>query len=310
MAALDTFADLMQALDENPPLREAFVARLLPPELLGLPPQVAELVAAMNQYAQANRKQFDAQDQRAAEHAQANKEQFAAQDRRAAANTQQISDLDQKVEVYQQANNLQISTLDQKVEAYQQVNTQQISALDQKVDEHQQANTARFDAQDRRREERDQASERRFRRIENDLSYLKGSHARYAALEDAAVIAEEMGLEYIRSLTRLELYRMVQNADTTGIPANALNSFRHADLIMEAVNPAGETCYIAVEISFTADERDTNRAIRNAGFLTRFTGREAHSAVAGVYQDNDIQPQIAAGAVFWHHLLREDMEAE
>lgn len=292
MADTETLADLIQVMDENPPLREAFVARLLPPELLGLPPQVAELVAAMNQHAQANRKQFDAQDQRAAEHAQANKEQFAAQDRRAAANTQQISDLDQKVEVYQQANNLQISTLDQKVEAYQQ------------------ANTARFDAQDRRRQEREQANEQRFRRIENDLSYLKGSHARYAALEDAAVIAAEMGLEYIRSLTRLELYRMVQNADTTGIPANALNSFRHADLIMEAVNAAGETCYIAVEISFTADERDTNRAIRNAGFLTRFTGREAHSAVAGVYQDNDIQPQIAAGAVFWHHLLREDMEAE
>ena len=292
MADTETLADLIQVMDENPPLREAFVARLLPPELLGLPPQVAELVAAMNQYAQANRKQFDAQDQRAEHHEQANKEQFAAQDRRAAANTQQISDLDQKVEVYQQANNLQISTLDQKVEKYQQTNT------------------ARFDAQDRRRQEREQANEQRFRRIENDLSYLKGSHARYAALEDAAVIAEEMGLEYIRSLTRLELYRMVQNADTTGIPSNALNSFRHADLIMEAVNPAGETCYIAVEISFTADERDTSRAIRNAGFLTRFTGREAHSAVAGVYQDNDIQPQIAAGAVFWHHLLREDMEAE
>lgn len=274
MADTETLADLMQALDENPPLREAFVARLLPPELLGLPPQVAELVVAMNQHAQANRKQFAAQDRRAEQHEQANKEQFAAQDRRAAANTQQIS------------------------------------ALDQKVEEHQQANTARFDAQDRRMAEHEQANERRFRRIENDLSYLKGSHARYAALEDAAVIAEEMGLEYIRSLTRLELYRMVQNADTTGIPTNALNSFRHADLIMEAVNAAGETCYIAVEISFTADERDTNRAIRNAGFLTRFTGREAHSAVAGVYQDNDIQPQIAAGAVFWHHLLREDMEAE
>ena len=274
MAALDTFADLMQALDENPKLGEVLAARILPPELLGLPPQVAELVVAMNQHAQANRKQF------------------AAQDRRAAANTQQISDLDQKVEVYQQANTRQINTLDQKVEAYQQANRELIAD------------------QDRRREERDQASERRFRRIENDLSYLKGSHARYAALEDAAVIAEEMGLEYIRSLTRLELYRMVQNADTTGIPSNALNSFRHADLVMEAVNPAGETCYIAVEISFTADERDTNRAIRNAGFLTRFTGREAHSAVAGVYQDNDIQPQIAAGAVFWHHLLREDMEAE
>ncbi len=292
MAALDTFADLMQALDENPQLGEVLAARILPPELLALPQQVAELAAGMKQHAQANKEQFAAQDRRAEQHERANKEQFAALTEQVAANTQQISDLDQKVEAYQKAN------------------TRRFDALEQKVEEHQQANTARFDAQDRRMAEHEQANEQRFRRIENDLSYLKGSHARYAALEDAAVIAEEMGLEYIRSLTRLELYRMVQNADTTGIPANALNSFRHADLIMEAANAAGETCYIAVEISFTADERDTNRAIRNAGFLTRFTGREAYSAVAGVYQDNDIQPQIAAGAVFWHHLLREDMEAE
>ena len=324
MADTETLADLIQVMDENPPLREAFIARLLPPELLGLPPQVAELVAAMNQYAQANRKQFDAQDQRAEHHEQANKEQFDAQDRRAAehaqANKEQFDAIDarfdaqdRRAEQHERANKEQFAILTEQVAANTRqiaANSQQISDLDQKVEKYQQANTARFDAQDRRMEEHERANEQRFRRIENDLSYLKGSHARSAALEDAAVIAEEMGLEYIRSLTRLELYRMVQNADTTGIPANALNSFRHADLIMEAVNAAGETCYIAVEISFTADERDTSRAIRNAGFLTRFTGREAHSAVAGVYQDNDIQPQIAAGAVFWHHLLREDMEAE
>ena len=246
MTAIDTFADLLRTLDENPPLREALAVRILPPEVLELPQRLDALAADMQRQAE--------------QHAQDNARQFAA--------------------------------LDQKVEDYQQANRELIAD------------------QDRRREEREQASEQRFRRIENDLAYLKGSHARYAALEYAEVIAEEMGLEYVRSLTRPELYRMVRNADTTGIPANALSSFRHADLIMEALNAARETCYIAVEISFTADGRDTGRAIRNAGFLTRFTGREAHPAVAGVYQDNEIQPQIESGAVFWHHLPRKDMEAE
>lgn len=285
MTAIDTFADLLRTLDENPPLREALAARILPPEVLELPQRLEALAADMQrqaeQHAQANARQFAAQERRAEQHEQANKEQFAALTEQVAANTQQVA-----------------------------ANTRQIKDLDQRVEDYQQANQERFDAQDRRMEEHEQANEQRFRRIENDLSYLKGSHARSAALEYAEVIAEEMGLEYVRSLTRPELYRMVRNADTAGIPANALSSFRHADLIMEALNAARETCYIAVEISFTADSRDTGRAIRNAGFLTRFTGREAHPAVAGVYQDNEIQPQIESGAVFWHHLPRKDMEAE
>ena len=274
MAALDTFADLMQALDENPQLGEVLAARILPREILELPQQVAELAAGMKQHAQANKEQFAALDQKVEAYQQANKEQFAAQDRRAAANTQQISDLDQKVEKYQQSNN------------------------------------ARFDAQDRRMDEHQQSNDRHFWRIEDTLKYLKASHARNSALRSAATLARRMGLRRIRNLTEDDLLDMTYDADTSGLSDNVLDSFHLADLVMETTDADGETHYIAVEISFTADERDTGRAIRNAALLTRFTGKAARAAVAGIYQDNRIQPQIDSGEVFWHRLRRDELEVE
>ena len=278
MAALDTFADLMQALDENPQLGEVLAARILPRELLELPQQVAELAAGMKQ------------------HAQANKEQFAA--------------LDQKVEAYQQANKEQFAALDQKVEAYQKANTRRFDALEQKVEEHQQANAERFAAQDRRMDEHQQSNDRHFWRIEDTLKYLKASHARNSALRSAATLARRMGLRRIRNLTEDDLLDMTYDADTSGLSDNVLDSFHLADLVMETTDADGETHYIAVEISFTADERDTGRAIRNAALLTRFTGKAARAAVAGIYQDNRIQPQIDSGEVFWHRLRRDELEVE
>ena len=66
---------------------------------------------------------------------------------------------------------------------------------------------------------------------------------------------------------------VMQAGDTAGIANSELRSFRFADLIVEARDGSGESCYMAVEISFTANGRDTSRAIRNAEFLKRFTSR-------------------------------------
>ena len=303
MAALDTFADLMQALDENPQLGEVLAARLLPPELLALPQQVAELAAGMKQWAE--------------QHEQSNKEQFAALDQKVEkyqqANREQISALDQKVEKYQQSNQEQFAALNQQVAANTRqiaANTQQISDLDQKVEKYQQVNNARFDAQDRRMDEHQQSNDRHFWRIEDTLKYLKASHARNSALRSAATLARRMGLRRIRNLTEDDLLDMTYDADTSDLSDNVLDSFHLADLVMETTDADGETHYIAVEISFTADERDTGRAIRNAALLTRFTGKAARAAVAGIYQDNRIQPQIDSGEVFWHRLRRDELEVE
>ena len=94
------------------------------------------------------------------------------------------------------------------------------------------------------------------------------------------------------------------------VPSNELESFRRADLIMEATDEAGESSYIAVEISFTVNGRDTNRAIRNAAFLTKWTGRPTRAVVAGFRRDNRIRSRIESGDVSWHQLDAEDLEVE
>ena len=149
-----------------------------------------------------------------------------------------------------------------------------------------------------------------FKSLRDDMGILKGAHARNVALEDAAIIARVMGLRHTRTLSREELWDLTEAADTTDIAPNALRSFRRADLVIEATDQAGAPCYIAVEISFTVNGRDTSRALRNAEFLTRFTGRPAHAAIAGVYQDDRIQPNVESGAVFWYQLEPADLEAD
>lgn len=152
--------------------------------------------------------------------------------------------------------------------------------------------------------------ETRVQSIQDDVGTLKGAHARSAALREAPFIAGDMGLRWIKNLTPTDLWALT-DPPPTDIPTNELRSFRRADLIMEATDPnSGEPCYIAVEISFTANGRDTTRALRNAAFLTQFTGRRSYPAVAGLRCDSRIQDLIESGEVFWYQLDQEILEAE
>ena len=144
-------------------------------------------------------------------------------------------------------------------------------------------------------------------RMQDDLSVLKGGHARNAAERQAGLIAEDLGLEYVRTLTFDDIRNLVRSHDTTDIPVNDLRSFRLADLVVEAAQE-GDACYVAVEISFTANGRDTKRALRNAGFLTRFTGRRAYAVVASVQVDDRIRDILDDGGVSWHRLDRKTLD--
>ncbi len=150
----------------------------------------------------------------------------------------------------------------------------------------------------------------RVQSIQDDLGPLKGSHARDAAIREASIIAEDMGFQRMKTLTQDDLGALLAHADTSGIPTNELRSFRRADLIIEATDSNGATCYIAVEISFTVNGRDTTRACRNAAFLTKFTGDRSYPAVAGLRRDDRIHDLIDSGEVFWYQLDAEVLEAE
>ena len=148
-------------------------------------------------------------------------------------------------------------------------------------------------------------------RMRDDLGRLKGSHARQAAIEQAAFIARRMGLRRTKTLNSDDRLALTDaGGDLSDIPTSELYSFHNADLLMEAVDADGQVCYIAVEISFTANGRDTRRAVRNAEFLRRFTGQAAYATVAGLQMDDRIESDLAAGDVFWYQLDPAVLEVE
>ena len=149
---------------------------------------------------------------------------------------------------------------------------------------------------------------RRFNQIADDLTRLKNTGTMTATHDQASLIPQEFGLRYLRVVSRSELGDLVDNGDTTGIRPGDLRSFRRADLVMEAADRDGELYYIAVEASFTADSRDTRRAVRNAAYLTRFTGRPAKAAVAAHRIDWEIQPILDSGQIVWFQLEEDDVD--
>ena len=132
------------------------------------------------------------------------------------------------------------------------------------------------------------------------IGEMKGKFMERDIAENAALIASDMGLVWRKSLDRQEVIALVDGAVRTGkaegIPTNHLRVLRRADLIMEAVGERDWPSYVVVEISWTAAERDTDRAIRNAGYVSLFTGRTTYAAVASVHVDKEIADMLTQGA--------------
>ena len=192
---------------------------------------------------------------------------------------------------------------------FAQVNDR-LDQVNDRLDQLTESVNDRFAQANDRFERQMESVNRRFDRIEIDLGILKGHYARESALRASADIALSLGLRRVRDLGVEDLYDLLVAADTSDLARGEMESFRRADLVMEARDADGETVYIAVEVSFTANGRDTNRAIRNAQWLSDFTGKDSRAVVAGVRRDNRLEESIAAGEVIWYQLDASDMEPE
>ena len=152
--------------------------------------------------------------------------------------------------------------------------------------------------------------DRRLRSIENDIGEIKGGHARTETIRRADIIASAMNLIYERTLSAGELDDMARENADSAIARNELESFTKADLVIKAKDGSRLTNYVAVEISYTADQRDTGRAIRNADLLTRFTGRPAYAVIASIKNDFAVNDLISKGAIRWYEIPLRSLQAE
>ena len=149
----------------------------------------------------------------------------------------------------------------------------------------------------------------RLQSMANDIGQAKGGHARAEVSQEAGVIALDMGLGYVRTVDKYELALWAQKHSNSGLDAATLRSFREADLVVMATD-GPDIVYIAVEVSFTANKSDTDRAQRNAELLTRFTGIQAQAAIASVKNDDYVTEQVDQGLVHWHSIARRSLEPD
>ena len=154
------------------------------------------------------------------------------------------------------------------------------------------------------------ATNRRLDRLQDDVGWLKGRIIYDIVRDDAALIAGDMGFVLERILVRADLRRLTEGQDLSDLPRGEVRSFHRADLVMEVVDNAGNPHYIAVEASFTVNGRDSRRALRNAELMTRFTGRPAVAAVAGVRYDWNLKEPVESEQLYWYEIPSEDLETE
>lgn len=148
----------------------------------------------------------------------------------------------------------------------------------------------------------------RLQRITDDLGELKGHVAGRAAREMTDIIAESMGFEVIQLLDRNGLREMLRGQNSDDISPGVRRSFYLADMVARVEDQDGNRLFIVAEASYTADERDTQRAIRNAGFLKRFTGLEAIPAIVSLRNDNTVQQMVEQGEIQWFQLEPRDLQ--
>ena len=144
--------------------------------------------------------------------------------------------------------------------------------------------------------------------MEDSIGRMKSGYAERKVMRQADIIVDETGLTWVRNLTYEEIRDLARHGDTSFMTRDDIKSFRTADVIMESRDEDGGTHYIPVEISFTADVRDTSRALRNARFITSLTGRPAHPAVAGLRRDVGVRELFQSGAVHWYQLDEHDFK--
>ena len=148
------------------------------------------------------------------------------------------------------------------------------------------------------------------RRLENAIGDLRGETAYRASRDRADEIAEELGFIVIDIIAGLPLRELFRSNPPPDFTSGDRRSFYYADMIMRVQDSQGNPAYLAVETSYTADERDTRRALRNAQFLRHITGLPAHAAIASRQNDRAIQELLDGGSILWYQLPDEAFKPE
>ena len=296
MTTINTIQDLLDILDGNPSRREAVRARIVGEDLMQLPARFDAFVTRVEAFIAwveafiARQEAFNAW-----------VEAFIAEQK----------EFNARVEAFmaqQEAFNARVEAFIARVETFmteQKVFNARVEAF---MTEQKEFN-ARVETFMREQSRISANAEARMNRMESDISNIKDGHIRVEFGRMIYDMIEDMGYNSTEILSPTDLVLMARRIPNA--TRNELRSFRLADMVALATNPAnGEPVYIAAEASWTGNEYDVTRAQRNARFLTEVTGIPAIPVVASVRNTREAQVIIDAGAIQWHRIDPSDARPE
>ena len=290
MTVIHTTEDLIRLLDENDEFRKAVRRHILTDELIELPERLAGLGTRVDTFV-ADQQHFN-QEQR-----EFNQEQ---------------KQFNQRIETA--AGELQVEVA-RNTEAIGELRGE-VSRQSEAIGELRGEVSRQSEAMGELRGEVSRQSEAmgelrgEVSRQTDAIGELRGNAARQVVGTHFQEIADGMGFQFKRLLARQDLVKLLLQNEPDDLTRGDRQSFFRADLAMETSDQDGSTHYIIVEASYTADERDTDRARRNAALLERFTGQRAHAAIASVRNVREIQGLIDDGTVYWYALEPGDFTPE
>ena len=119
-----------------------------------------------------------------------------------------------------------------------------------------------------------------------DTSDINGLIAEFRPERTSFCIALELDLE--PPIVPVPIPELMEIAKQLGLDRDTGRSFIHADLVFTAQDENGQTLYCAVEIPRTVNQRDIDRARRNAGLLQQARSRPARAIVCSSRYENNL----------------------
>ena len=236
MTTIETFEDILAAMDRDPKLHEALRQRILDEEFRRLPAIVRELQEAVAQLART-------------------------------------------LQDFMQATNERLARLETG-QARLEAGQAKLEAGQEELRADQSDLRAGFG----RMEKRQDTMEEDIRVLKTDMAEVRGQLVPLAARRMVGRIADVTQSRRPRWLDNTDIIDISDDADTTDVPPNELESFRAIDLALRAVdkNSAGkQQQYVIIECSGTITRNDIARIARNAEYMTRFTGLPTKAVVIG-----------------------------
>ena len=285
VTAIDTIDDLIRILREQPEARAAARREILTEDILELPATVKEILAVQREILAT-----------LAQHSVELRQQSAKLDQHSATLAQQNDTLAQQNDTLAEhsailAEHSAILSEHSATLARQNATLAQHS---EKLDQHSDILNQHSDILNQH--------SAMLGRHGRDIGSLKGYVAYQIAERRYTRIAREMGLSAARLLTLDEIDDMADLAAAADYTPSQLNSFRDCDLIIAAAHPEQGDCYVAVQVSSVVDHGDIRRAIDHAGMASRFTGKPAFPAVAGLEAADIAETRLASDAIHWHRI--------